>query len=183
MNDHNITRVVHLAPEPYTASSSVKVIYNDGKVAFSQWGSDVGDGGVLAWRKENGDDAATAYVAPPVSVDQVVAERTRRLALGFDYDFGDERGVHRIGTTEADLAGWDEVSKAAQAAINLGAPSTQITVVTDTGPATVTAMEWQMILAAAGQARQPIWAASFVLQAMNPIPADYADDAYWPASA
>src|SRR5690606_41968408 len=41
----------------------------------------------------------------------VVAERDRRLAMGFDYDFQDERGVHRISTTPADMAGWDEVTK------------------------------------------------------------------------
>lgn len=185
MFSHNIAEVIHQSAEPeggYTPSSPVKVIYLDGKEAYSQWGSDVGGGGVLAWRHEHGDDAATAYVAPPVSPEQVVTERKRRLELGFDFDFGDkQRGVHHIGTTDADLAGWDEVSKAAQAAINLGAPDTTFTIVTDTGPAEITAMEWQMILAAAAAHRQPIWAASFALQAMDLIPADYANDKYWPS--
>jgi hypothetical protein len=119
---------------------------------------------------------------PAPVVGNVIAERARRLALGFDYDFGDERGVHHIGATEADLQGWDEVSKAAQAAINLGAPDTKFEIVTDTGPATLTAMEWQMILAAAGQHRQPIWAASFALQALKEIPANFKEDKYWPQS-
>jgi hypothetical protein len=35
------------------------------------------------------------------------------------------------------------------------------------------------VLVAAAQFRQPLWAASFVLQAMSPIPADYANDKYW----
>lgn len=119
---------------------------------------------------------------PDPTSDNVIVERSRRLALGFDYDFGDARGVHHIGTTAADLAGWDEVSKAAQAAINLGAADAKFEIVTDTGLATLTAMEWQLILVAAGQHRQPIWATSFALQAMAPIPRDYANDKYWPAT-
>lgn len=116
---------------------------------------------------------------PRVSESDVVRERTRRLALGFSYNFGDARGVHRIGMTAADMAGWDEVSVAAQAAINLGAPNAPLNIVTDTGPVSVTAQEWQSILMAAAQARQPIWAASFALQAMQPIPSDFADDSWW----
>ena len=107
-------------------------------------------------------------------------ERTRRLRLGFDYDFQDARGVHRIGTTDSDMDGWDEVTTVAQAAILAGLPTMAINIVTDTGPVTVTAMEWQSILLAAGAARQPLWAASFALQALDPIPADYADDSRWP---
>lgn len=167
-----------MMPEPdggYRPYDVVKLVRSNGDVEYATWGGEI----ILAWRAEHGDEAAVAYQAPPVSADQVIAERERRLALGFDYDFGDGRGVHRIGTTAADLKGWDEVSKVAQAAINLGAPSTEIAIVTDTGPATVTALEWQMILAAAGAHRQPIWAASFVLQAMSPIPADYTNDSYW----
>jgi hypothetical protein len=48
---------------------------------------------------------------PVVTVADVVAERARRLALGFLYDFGDARGVHHIGTTLDDMNGWDEVAK------------------------------------------------------------------------
>lgn len=116
---------------------------------------------------------------PAPTAEDVIAERARRLALGFDYDFGDGRGVHHIGTTDADMKGWDEVAKASSAFIALGAPTTEIAIVTDTGPVTVTALEFQAILAAATAARQPIWAASFALQAMDPIPVDYADNSYW----
>lgn len=127
--------------------------------------------------------SAYGLPGPLATKDDVVAERARRLALGFDHDFGDERGVHRIGTTGADMQGWDEVSKGSQAAINLGAPGVLLDIVTDTGPVQVTALEFQQILAAATVARQPIWAASFVLQGMSPIPADYADAGYWPAGS
>jgi hypothetical protein len=112
-------------------------------------------------------------------LENVIAERERRLALGFDYDFGDARGVHHIGTTPADMAGWDEVSKAATALVGLGQGSQTINVVTDTGPVVVTASEWLQILVAATIARQPIWAASFAIQAMDPIPVDYADNSRW----
>lgn len=109
----------------------------------------------------------------------VVKERERRLALGFTYDFGGERGAHVIGTTEEDKKGWGEVSELAQAAINTGQQNAQIAIVTNTGPVVITALEWQSVLIAAGNFRQPIWAKSFALQAMNPIPGDYTNDSYW----
>ena len=116
---------------------------------------------------------------PTVTADDVVAERARRLALGFDFDFGDARGVHRFGTTPQDMIGWDVVSKLASAAVAIGNGAAPINIVTDTGPVTVSALEWQQILLFAGVAQQPIWLASFALQAMSPIPADYANDSYW----
>ncbi|UUP19492.1 hypothetical protein NTH_03995 [Nitratireductor thuwali] len=64
MDNHNIRSVQHLSPRPavgYDPSAPVKIIYRDDSEAFSRWGSDVGNGGVLAWRSENGDDAAGAY--------------------------------------------------------------------------------------------------------------------------
>lgn len=75
MFSHNIVEVEHLSPEPeggYTSSSPVKIIYQDGSEAYSQWGSDVGGGGVLAWRAEKGDDAATPYSLPPQSPQTLI---------------------------------------------------------------------------------------------------------------
>lgn len=109
----------------------------------------------------------------------IVAERERRLAVGFDYDFGDARGIHRIATAEQDMRGWDEVTKVANAMLALGDTTSTIGIVTETGPTAVTAVEWQHVLVAAGAFRQPIWSASFVLQAMDPIPADVTDSQYW----
>lgn len=127
------------------------------------------------------DGQTFAPPAPkPIAPAQVITERSRRLALGFDYDFADTRGVHRIGTTPGDMAGWEEVSAWATSAIALGNSSATLQILTDTGPVTVTALEWQSILAAATAFRQPIWGASFVLQAMEPIPQDYASDQHWP---
>jgi hypothetical protein len=116
---------------------------------------------------------------PAPTIADVITERQRRLAAGFDYDFADARGVHRVGTTDADMTGWDEVSKAASALVALGLPDQAISIVTDTGPCNVTAIEWQSVLVGAMQFRQPIFAASFVLQGSDPIPQDYADDSNW----
>lgn len=109
----------------------------------------------------------------------VIAERERRLALGFDYNFGDARGVHRIGTKPSDMVGWSEVSTYAGALLDSGDTTTTIAIVTDTGPCQVTAPEWRAIEIAAAVFRQPIWAKSFALLASSPIPLDYANDQYW----
>lgn len=115
-------------------------------------------------------------------IEAVAAERTRRLALGFSYDFGDERGVHRIGTTAADMAGWNRVTALKDALLAAGYTAAPIDIVTETGPCVVTAPEWNgILLYAAAAFEQPHWQASFALQAMDPIPTDYRGDAYWPA--
>jgi len=51
--------------------------------------------------------------------------------------------------------------------------------VTDTGPASVTAPEWQAIMLAGAADRQVIWAKSFELQTMDPIPENFEDDSFW----
>lgn len=118
---------------------------------------------------------------PHPTQDDVIAERERRLTQGFDFDFGDERGVHHIGTTADDMRKWlDEVTPISQALINVGDTVSTIQIFTDTGPVEVTAVEWQQILLAAGVWRQPIYQASFALMLMDPIPHDYTDDSYWP---
>jgi len=123
--------------------------------------------------------ASHGLPGPKVLPADVHAERDRRLAAGFDYDFGDARGVHLIRTTPGDMVGWDEVTKFAQALINAGQPTTLISIATGTGLVQLTAMEWQGVLIAAAAFRQPIWGASFILEAMNPIPADFREEAYW----
>lgn len=111
----------------------------------------------------------------------VIAERETRLAAGFGYDFGDARGVHHIATTADDMKKWQEVTDSANALINLGQSTQTITIATETGPVDVTAMEWQAILVATAQFRQPIYQASFALMAMDPIPDDFATNPIWDA--
>lgn len=113
------------------------------------------------------------------SEQDVIRERIRRLSAGFDFNFHDSRGIHHIGTTEQDMEGWDEVTKLAQVALNMGQTTYPINIKTNTGSVTVTATEWQQILLAAGLFRQPIFAKSFALQTMNPIPQDYTDNKWW----
>lgn len=119
-----------------------------------------------------------AHDPTTVPPEAIITERTRRLAAGFLYDFGDARGVHRIGTSRQDMDGWDEVTKLANAMLATQQGGT-ISIVTDTGAAEVTPSEWQNILLTASAFRQPIWAASFRLQQMVPIPGNYADDSHW----
>lgn len=116
---------------------------------------------LTAWEAIPAPDTSS----PVATAADVQAECARRLSLGFDYDFEDERGVHRIGTTERDMAGWDEVTKLAQALINAGTAGESITIATDTGVCQVTATEWNAVLLAAAAFRQPIWQASFTIQA------------------
>ena len=71
-----------------------------------------------------------SFEKPGITVQQVATERQRRLALGFNYDFGGARGIHRIGTTPEDMKGWDDVTALSQANIALGLPSAQIGIVT-----------------------------------------------------
>jgi hypothetical protein len=119
------------------------------------------------------------YQAPPITPEDVQTERARRLALGFSYDFEDARGVHQIGTSPADMVGWRDVIDLANALIDLGDTTTTINIVTDTGPTQVTAPEWQAVMLRAAEVRQVLWASSFALQAMDPIPEDYDADGYW----
>lgn len=113
-------------------------------------------------------------------LSEIIRQRKIRLAVGFDYDFGDDRGVHHIGTTEDDMQSWGEVNTWAfkEVARGRGAVSTK-TILSDTGPALVTASEWLDILDAAEAFRQPLFTASFILQAMNPIPQDVDNEVYW----
>ena len=119
------------------------------------------------------------WMPPAPTREMVQDERARRLALGFDYEFGDARGVHHIGTSADDMTGWRDVIDYANALIDSGDTTTQIAIVTDTGATMVTAPEWQAIMLAAAEVRQILWARSFALQAANPIPQDYTDDSHW----
>lgn len=123
------------------------------------------------WTQVEADAALAAYDpdwSPPLSADELCAladaERDARLAAGFDYDFGDARGVHRFGTTKADRRGWNKVKAIADAALQAGLPTTEIGIRTDTGNAVIQAQEWPAIQLAAAQALQPVWQASWAIK-------------------
>ena len=120
-----------------------------------------------------------AFTPPPITPSQVQAERIRRLGLGFSYDFKDVRGVHVIGTTPADMLGWDDVDKSVNALVTLGLISQTFDIVTNTGRATITPVDWAKITLGATAFRTPIWFASFTLEATPVIPQDYTADKYW----
>lgn len=126
-------------------------------------------------------ESLTRPQSPAPKQADIIAEREARLSAGFDYNFGDARGVHHIATTADDMKKWQEVTDSANAMINLGQGTQTITIATQTGPVDVTAMEWQAILVAAAQFRQPIYQASFALMAMDPIPDDFATHPIWDA--
>lgn len=136
-------------------------------------------GGVSDADKAAAQAVLNAFDLSEPTIKDIINERERRLSLGFDYDFADARGVHHIGTTPEDMVGWRDVIDYANALIDSGDTTTKIAIVTDTGPAEVTAPEWQAIMLVAASVRQNIWAKSFALQGMSPIPGDYANDSYW----
>ena len=142
----------------------------------STWRIDFADGASDAERSQAAAVISGFNPAAP-TVTMINAERDRRLASGFAYHFGDARGTHQIGTSPSDMKGWGEVSTYAGALLDSGDVETKIAIVTDTGPCEVTAAEWRAIEIAAAMFRQPIWARSFVLQAL--LPADYTNDAQW----
>jgi len=128
-------------------------------------------------------DFDTGFVVtgiPPVTADEVIAERIRRLEQGFDYTFADSRGTHHFATTEEDMKGWSAVDASAGAFIDVGLPDQEIQLITGTGVVAVTAIEWKSVMVAAAIWQQPIWQSSFVLQSIDPIPSNYKDDEHWP---
>lgn len=125
--------------------------------------------------------AAWMMDQPAPTEQDVINERSRRLALGFNYDFGTPSApnVQNIGTTPSDMAGWSEVTSWASAQIALNNTTSTLTILTNTGSVSVTGVQWMEVLNAASAFRQPLWTASFALEAMNPIPSDYTDDKWW----
>ena len=180
---HNIISARYAEPEPpggYADDAPVDAIHAIYGPQRRRANDDIDGGGVLAYRSAGG--TIDPYAERPITAADVQIRRERLLAGGFAFDFGDERGVHTIGTTDADMVGWQEVTTLAQARLARD-DATPIAIVSDTGPALVSPLEWMSVLEAAAAFRQPIWAGSFWLQTQDPIPADYAtNDSYWSAA-
>lgn len=110
--------------------------------------------------------------------DAVNAERTRRITAGKVID-----GVHVTGTDE-DARNLTSLAMGAQLRLGMGDMTTLTTyrdgdnVDHQLTPSQIVAI-WQ---ASAGYV-SALYAASWSLKAMTPIPADFADDGYWPATS
>ncbi|PZU17794.1 MAG: hypothetical protein DI589_25590 [Shinella sp.] len=110
--------------------------------------------------------------------DAVNAERTRRITTGKVID-----GVHVTGTDE-DARNLTSLAMGAQLRLGMGDMTTLTTyrdgdnVDHQLTPSQIVAI-WQ---ASAGYV-SALYTASWSLKAMTPIPADFADDGYWPATS
>ncbi|OHV85983.1 hypothetical protein LCM4579_00105 [Ensifer sp. LCM 4579] len=114
---------------------------------------------------------------PPPTGEDVNAERQRRIIDGAVFN-----GIHVTGRDE-DIMNLTNLALAAQVRI-AGGDTTTLTTYRDGGnvdhdltPAEVLGL-WQQASARVSA----IYAASWALKAMEPIPADYANDSYWGAT-
>ena len=146
---------------------------------------DIPEGKLARWTGAEWDLIDTPGPAPEADPEPeteewtLQQERDRRLAMGFSFDFGDERGVHIIGTTADDMRGWDEVTQFCDLVRRGVIDQPSIGISTETGDVEITPAEWDLILAAAAAFRQPVWQASFALANLDELPTDFADDAWW----
>lgn len=115
-----------------------------------------------------------AYVPPAPTNDDVNAERQRRIVGGAVFN-----GIHVTGRDQ-DIVNLTNLALAAQVRI-AGGDTTTLTTYRDGGnvdhdltPSEVLDL-WQQASARVSA----IYAASWALKAMEPIPADFANDSYW----
>lgn len=97
-------------------------------------------------------------------IDYVEKRRKAKTSIGYNYDFGDARGVHTIGTTVKDRDGWDEVWRLSDSLIKKNQGTATLKIRTDTGETTITASEWPDIQAAGTLYFQPVYDASWTIK-------------------
>lgn len=113
------------------------------------------------------------------TAEDVYRERDRRLALGYDFDFGDARGVHHFATDDENMKGWNKVTDWAGLQLIVGNTLDWVELDTDTGQVAVVPVEWVAIFQAMTTWQQTLYSAAPTIAAMTPIPGDYTDDARW----
>lgn len=127
----------------------------------------------------------TAPPAPPprpIAADDVSAERERRLSLGCSVTLASGQGPIPVQTRdEVDHRNLLTLESQAMKAVISGAPNTQFPFRDATDKTwMLTALEMMDMTAKVAAFGAGIFAKSWALKAMSPIPADYAtNDAYW----
>lgn len=121
--------------------------------------------------------AIAPYAPPPPTGDDVNAERQRRIITGAVFG-----GVHVTGRDE-DIMNLTNLALAAQVRM-AGGDTTTLTTYRDGGNVDHDLTPPQMLtLWQQASARvSAIYAASWAIKAMDPIPADFANDSYWGAA-
>lgn len=135
-----------------------------------------------AWCADHGDEAVHPYDAPAPTGADVNAEWTRRQGMGFKYDFGggavtlDLRGVE-------DQLRWTLLLIEAQGAVagGHGAVETLIRDKDNINRVVTYAGAYAALDAMKAWGRALMLAAWGLKDTPGGIPADYADDGYWPA--
>lgn len=114
--------------------------------------------------------------------ENVAAERTRRLQEGFTRNFGGSAGIRTLDMRgPADETNWLGLKATADHYIANGAADTLLTL-RDAGNETFhsSAETVSQALFEMAQWKSEVLERSWELQDMNPIPADFVDDKYWP---
>lgn len=123
-----------------------------------------------------------SYVAPAPTKDQVSAERERRLSLGCTVTLSSGQGPIPVQTRdEVDHRNLLTLESQAMKAVIAGAPQTSFPFRdADDKTWNLTALEMMDMTAKVAAFGAGIFAKSWALKTMDPIPSDYAtNDAYW----
>jgi len=122
------------------------------------------------------------YVAPAPTTDQVSAERERRLSLGCTVTLASGQGPIPVQTRdEVDHRNLLTLESQAMKAVISGAPQTQFFFRDAQDHTwTLTALEMMDMTAKVAAFGAGIFAKSWALKAMDPIPSDFAtNESYW----
>lgn len=171
-----MTDALNIRNPRYNAHGTVDVEYDHPDLGWIPFTADP-DGLLLEQEiydlAQQGEVAS--YQGETVSSGQVNLERQRRIAVGKVID-----GVHVTGSDE-DARNLMSLALGAQMRLAAGDTET-VTTFRDGGnfdhdltPAQLLSL-WQQSAAYVSD----LYAASWALKAMEPIPADYANDSYWP---
>lgn len=137
---------------------------------------------VTVWLAENPGFAIGDYVAPVPTGGDVNAERARRILAGATIAVTGAGNIPLTGG-EDDKSNLSNQAMAAKARIDAGDVATTTVwrdrnnVNHDLTPPQV----WELWSKAAGYVSD-LYGASWAIKALDPIPADYADDSRWPSS-